>query len=96
MTRGKGEGALFKASDGLWTVRIELPRGPDGKRRQKVIRRKDKGAAIAELNRLQIAKLEDPPAPEPMTLEQAVEVILAAIQEQRGKSWRGTSRLRAR
>ena len=49
MTRGKGEGALFKASDGLWTVRIELPRGPDGKRRQKVIRRKDKKQAMIEM-----------------------------------------------
>lgn len=48
MTRGKGEGALFKYGE-YWTVRIELPRGPDGKRRQKVIRRKDKKQASAEM-----------------------------------------------
>ena len=48
-TRGKGEGALFKDGNGYWTVRVELPRLADGKRRQKVIRRKDKKAAMAEL-----------------------------------------------
>ena len=49
MARGKGDGSLFKDSRGLWTVRIELPPGPGGKRRQKVIRRKDKKAAVAEM-----------------------------------------------
>jgi integrase len=49
MARGKGEGALFKDGRGYWTIRIELPRGVDGKRRQKVIRRKDKKAAMAEM-----------------------------------------------
>jgi integrase len=49
MTRGKGEGSLFKNGRGLWEVRVELPPGPDGKRRQKVIRRKDKKAAMAEM-----------------------------------------------
>lgn len=48
-TRGKGEGALFKDGKGYWTVRVELPRLADGKRRQKVIRRKDKKLAMAEL-----------------------------------------------
>lgn len=95
MTRGKGEGALFKASDGLWTVRIELPRGPDGKRRQKVVRRKDKKQAMIELERLQYERYVAPD-PEPLTLEQAVETILAAIQEKRGKPWRGTSMRRVR
>jgi integrase len=53
MTRGKGEGSLYKrASDGLWCARIELPRGPDGKRRQKVICRKDKRAVMAEMGKL--------------------------------------------
>lgn len=49
MARGKGEGALFKDGRGYWTVRIELPTGPDGKRRQKVIRRKDKKKAMDEM-----------------------------------------------
>ena len=52
MTRGKGEGALFKDGRGYWTVRIELPNGPDGKRRQKVIRRKDKKKAMDEMEDL--------------------------------------------
>lgn len=52
VARGKGEGSLFKDARGLWTVRIELPPGPDGKRRQKVIRRRDKKAAMAEMTKL--------------------------------------------
>lgn len=53
MPRGKGEGSVYKrASDGLWCVRIELPKGPDGKRRTKVVCRKDKKSAIAEMTRL--------------------------------------------
>lgn len=48
-TRGKGEGALFKDGNGYWTVRVELPRLGDNKRRQKVIRRKSKKAAMAEM-----------------------------------------------
>ncbi len=52
MTRGKGEGSVYKrASDGLWCVRIELPmRG--GKRRTKVVCRKDKKQALAEMAEL--------------------------------------------
>lgn len=48
--RGKGEGSIYKrASDGLWCVRIELPPGLNGQRRQKVICRKDKKQALAEM-----------------------------------------------
>lgn len=43
MARGKGEDSIYKrASDGLWCVSIELPRGLDGKRRRKTICRKKK------------------------------------------------------
>lgn len=52
MARGKGESALFKDGRGYWTVKIELPRSPDDKRRQKVVRRKDKKKAMEELDRL--------------------------------------------
>ena len=52
VARGKGEGALFKDGRGYWTIRVELPRGADGKRRQKVIRRKDKKAAMVEMSAL--------------------------------------------
>lgn len=63
MARGKGEGALFKDGRGYWTVRIELPNAPDGKRRQKVIRRKDKKKAMAEMAELkaELKKLGDLP-----------------------------------
>ncbi|WP_102157721.1 tyrosine-type recombinase/integrase [Zhihengliuella halotolerans] len=52
MARGKGEGSLFKNSRGLWEVRIELPSGLDGKRRRKIVRRKNKADAVKELRRL--------------------------------------------
>jgi integrase len=62
MTRGKGEGALFKDARGYWTVRIELP-SHDGKRRQKVVRRKDKKAAMGEMAKIrkELDKLGDLP-----------------------------------
>lgn len=44
--RGKGEGAVYQRSDGLWCTSVELPLGPDGKRRRKVVCRKDKPAVI--------------------------------------------------
>lgn len=70
VARGKGEGSLFKDARGLWTVRIELPNGPDGKRRQKVIRRKDKKQAMAEMAaiRKELDKLGDLPTSS-LTLE---------------------------
>lgn len=63
MARGKGEGGLYKDARGFWTVAITLPAGPDGKRRRKVIRRKDKAAALAELRKLRqtLDKLGDVP-----------------------------------
>lgn len=52
MARGKGEGSLHKNSNGLWEVKIELPRDRDGKRRRKVVRRKSKAEAIKVLREL--------------------------------------------
>jgi integrase len=64
MTRGKGEGSVYKrASDGMWCTSIELPVGLDGKRRRKVVARKDKPAVVAELRKIQaeLAKHGDLP-----------------------------------
>jgi len=47
--RPKGEGAVYQRGDGMWCVSVELPEGLDGKRRRKVICRKDKGKVIEEL-----------------------------------------------
>lgn len=56
--RGKGEGAVYKREkDGAWCISIELPPGPNGKRRRKVICRQDKGEAIREM-RAQQKKLD--------------------------------------
>lgn len=52
--RGKGEGSVYKrASDGMWCTSIELPVGLDGKRRRKVICRKNKPDVVAELRKIQ-------------------------------------------
>lgn len=69
MTRGKGEGALFKDARGYWTVRIELP-SHDGKRRQKVVRRRDKKAAMGEMAKIrkELDRLGDLPTSS-LTLE---------------------------
>lgn len=61
MARGKGEGSIFKNANGLWEVKVELPRGLDGQRRRKVIRRKNKAEAVAELRKMktELAKTGD-------------------------------------
>lgn len=53
-TRDKGSGGLHKRKkDGMWVATIELPAGPDGKRRRKQIVRKDRGDAQRTLRDLQ-------------------------------------------
>ncbi len=53
-TRGKGEGAVYKrASDGMWCTSIELPAGLDGKRRRKVVCRKNKPDVVEEMRKIQ-------------------------------------------
>lgn len=49
--RAKGDGTLFKRSDGIWVGRVELP-SEDGKRRHRQVARKCRNAAIAELKKL--------------------------------------------
>lgn len=53
MARSKGTGSLYKrASDNMWVGVVELPPGPDGKRRRKPVARKNKADAIRELRRI--------------------------------------------
>lgn len=53
-TRDKGQGGLHKRKkDGMWVATIELPPGPDGKRRRKQVVRKDRGEAQRALRDLQ-------------------------------------------
>lgn len=58
--RPKGEGGLYQRADGMWCVALELP-STDGKRRRKVICRKDKGAVVSELRaaKKELEKLGD-------------------------------------
>ncbi|SEI45827.1 Phage integrase, N-terminal SAM-like domain [Arthrobacter sp. yr096] len=63
-TRGKGEGSVYKrASDGMWVTSVELPAGLDGKRRRKVVARKNKNDVLIEMRKLQreLAKHGDLP-----------------------------------
>lgn len=51
--RGAGDGTLFKRkSDGYWVGGIELPAGPNGKRRMKRVVRKDRNECLAELRKI--------------------------------------------
>lgn len=61
--RGKGEGAVYRVPADpkqplkYWTGVVELPPGPNGERRRKPIRRKDKRELLTELAKLK-AELE--------------------------------------
>lgn len=52
MTRGSGEGSVYKDKNGLWAISIELPRRDPSVRRRKVIRAKDKKIALAKMTEL--------------------------------------------
>lgn len=62
--RRKGEGGVYQRADGLWCVSLELPEGLDGKRRRKVICRRSKDDALAELERVK-SELSSKPEPAP-------------------------------
>lgn len=49
--RGAGEGGLYQDARGYWTAAVQLPDGPGGKRRRKVIRRRIKEDALTELRK---------------------------------------------
>jgi integrase len=51
--RGAGDGALYKRSDGQWIGRVDVPPGPDGKRRVKSVSSKDRATAAEKLRKLQ-------------------------------------------
>ncbi|WP_324189175.1 tyrosine-type recombinase/integrase [Nocardia otitidiscaviarum] len=51
--RAKGEGGLFKRADGMWVGRVDLPPGPDGKRRRsKPVYSADRGEAVVKLQKV--------------------------------------------
>jgi integrase len=50
--RGRGEGSIRERADGRWEVRIDLGRGPDGKRRRKSAFTSTEAEAIRQLRRL--------------------------------------------
>lgn len=50
--RGRGEGSIRERSDGRWEVRLDLGRGPSGKRRRKSAFAETESAAVKLLRRL--------------------------------------------
>lgn len=50
--RGRGEGNIRERADGRWEVRIDLGRGPDGKRRRKSAFASTQAAAVRLMKRL--------------------------------------------
>jgi integrase len=50
--RSKGDGGLFQRSDGMWIGRVELPPGPDLKRRRKTVSSMSFAEAAKKLKKL--------------------------------------------
>lgn len=50
--RPRGEGSLYKRADGVWIGRVELPAGPDGKRRRKTVSSRSFDTASSRLRKL--------------------------------------------
>lgn len=50
--RGKGEGSLYKRSDGMWVGSVELPLGDDGRRRRRTVSSRDYATAAKKLRAL--------------------------------------------
>jgi integrase len=50
--RTKGDGGFSQRANGLWVGRIELPPGPDGKRRYRSVSSRDRNVAIDRLKKL--------------------------------------------
>ena len=75
--RARGEGTVLRDGDG-WIARIDLPIGPDGKRRRRKRRARTKTEAFKVLKELQaeVAELDNPYGLT-RTVEQAVETYLA-------------------
>lgn len=53
--RMRGDGGLFQRADGKWVGRVELPTGPDGKRRRKQVVSRSFAKAAEDLKKLRRA-----------------------------------------
>lgn len=50
--RTRGDGGLFQRADGMWIGRVELPPGPDGERRRKLVSSRSFEQAATKLRKL--------------------------------------------
>ena len=51
--RGAGDGALYKRKDGMWEGRVDVPSGPDGRRRTRSVYAKSRAVCAEKLRKLQ-------------------------------------------
>jgi len=59
--RSKGEGTWYqRSSDNMWVASIDLDRGPDGKRRRKVVVAKTEAQVKAKLKAAKLERLQNP------------------------------------
>lgn len=85
MARGKGEGSLFKDSNGYWTVVVELP-AHGGERRRKKVRRKSKAEAMKILRELLAERDRTGDMPtRVMTVEQWIEEWFTTIAAKKNR-----------
>lgn len=70
--RERGEGSVYqRASDGLWMAKLELPAGPDGKRRPKYLSSKSEEGVKEKLRKAkrELARSGDLPTSSPTTAQ---------------------------
>ena len=79
--RGRGEGAIFQRSDGLWTASISLGYDGNGKRRRRVLYGKTKGEVTKNLRKLQTSvDAGRVPETSALTVGQFLDLWLVAVK----------------
>jgi integrase len=88
--RARGEGGLSQRANGLWVGRIELPTGPDGKRRQKVVTDRNQREVVRKLAALRadLARNGDLPTAS-MTLSKWLDYWIENVNQSRPRTRAG-------
>lgn len=93
--RAKGQGSIYQRADGRWVGSIDLPRGPDGKRRRKAVMATTEGGVKKKIKEALIekAKNNDDLVTGKLTVEQWVnhwfnEIALKKVRPQTARTYR--------
>lgn len=78
--RSQGEGSVSQEPNGRWVARIELPRGPNGKRRRRLRRAATKRQAIEHLRQMQTELEQAERAKSDRTLTQTMREYLESVR----------------